>query len=344
MQKKKTYLKTVALTASILFLPTVGLAIPDPAQRSSFNEPTGIQTVSGQVKIGNFKTTTSEPLIGDFASEVKEVIQTLSSSAGALDDAWCKFSECNAQFASNSIDEAHQLECLIGATSQGISVYREQKGSFDKLGHNLADYRSRLSKITNQTRQSLTKEQQNLNTEQKKIVRSEAQAQGLIKKIGESDHQAALSAEQSELIWDVADGLQNQLNKSRMYESFVSQLNDSVVKLENGDKAIAQVQSSVRRVSRNFVYRIEEASEFNRLISDYGLNRARAMETAGIVDAFSGILPEIEKVFNNIPDFEGAMKNRSGGSDTIIASAKPQTVGDALALLQSFVNRGGQDD
>ncbi|SMD13032.1 hypothetical protein SAMN02746065_1453 [Desulfocicer vacuolatum DSM 3385] len=321
--KKSKIIKIVAIAVIIAILPSIGL--------------TGI---SRKVKVGDFDNQSAEPLIGDFAVEVKETISTLSTVAKALEDVNNGFEDCSSNLGRDSLDKARYTECVIEKAQISRDAYRQSKGDFEKLGRRLEAYQHRTSKAVSQTKQDLVKEQQNLTQAKKSISQHERQAKELIKKIDGSADDQPLTMDQSELIWEVTDGLIHQNNISEMLENATSKLKCDLLELENGSKAVNGLQASIRRVNRNFDYRIDEANQFIRLSRSYSLTQARLMETAAIVDDFNGVKDDIRTMLTHRPDYTAAFHQLGGSSDSLIPQVKPQTIGEALNLLKSLVKKG----
>lgn len=319
--KKKTR-KIVAIAAMIAILPTVGL------------------TVTGQVKVGDFDNQSADPLIGDFAAEIKATISTLNAGAKALENANNGFEDCNSKLGRDKLDKARYTECAIEKAQNCRDIYRQTKGDFERLGQRLEEYQHKTHKAASQAKQDLANEQQSLIQVQKSISQHERQAKELIEKIDGSADDQALTKDQSELIWEVIDDLVYQKNISEMLESAISSLNSDLLSLENGSKAVAKLQDSIKRASRNFDYRIDETNLFIRLSRSYSLTQAHLMETAAIVDSFNGATEEISRMFTRRPGYNSAFNQFGGSSRNIIPPVKPQTIGEARALLRSLFKKG----
>lgn len=333
--RKKIILKTAAFAAVLMILPTAGLA--NVAERT---------TITGIVRTGDFNAKSSEHLIGDFIDEIKQVAQTLTKSSQALETAWREFDACDATNSASIKDEAYQVECALATTAQGITIYQEQQKNFENLSDNLGHYRDKIKTAVSQTKENLSNEKRNLQDVQNKITRSEQQAEALIKKIASSDPDTNLSLQQSDVIAEVVDSLRYHNNLSGIYEQAIVGINNKLAALEQGEHVMARVQSSVNRLATNFDYRITEANEFTRLTRLYGLGRAQTLEAGKVVDVFNDIIPELEKMMTSAPAYAKAINQYSKNSDDnlIPSSAKPQTAGQALALLQGLLNRGGSHE
>ena len=321
--KKVKKRKMAVIAAAITILPSIGMS------------------VTGTVKVGDFDNQSATPLIGDFAEEITATIATLNAGAKALEDVSNGFDDCSSKLGRDPLDKAMYTECVIEKSQITRDAYRQAKVDFENLDRRLEEYQYKTNKAVSQSKQELATEEQNMAEVQKTIAEYERQANELIQKIDGTADDQELTDQQSALIYEVTDGLMYHNNKSEMLKGAISILKADLLSLENGNEAISQLQESIKRVNRNFDYRIDEANLFIRLGRNYSLTKARLMETGAIVDVFHGFKDQMNKILNHRPGYATAMHQLGGGSGgTLIRSNEPPTAGEALALLKSLVKKG----